>query len=746
MLKTDTAERSGVLGQSAAFALSLAGGFLLSETQLAGAASFANISLTAAAELQYSAAILAGSIIRYIISGGVAENMVSVSAMIICVIFKLFFENRSEAKYCGYTAAIAVFVSGAAVSAIIGEVIYKLIFYAVYGAAAGFTAYSAAVVASVLRERFIIDLSPPKSCAYAIVYTIFTASLCSVEISYINPGIILGSAVTLTAAYHYRCTGGILCGALTVCGAFLSSSSCGMSIILLPAAGFLTGYLQRQKAGTAAAFFSAACFVCAVFSGAESLMNMLNILAGTAVFLLVSPKISDKWILSVRDSEALTGIIGSRMEFLASSIRTIRTESGKIYEILAKSTENSVKYELGTSEACVHCPKRLGCWYNSGSLTRRGFEKLDKLHEITEENFPCELSDCIRKDELTESFEKRRRERMTARLLELRFSDTQRLLFEQIKITEELIQAAGERAEVRYSEPVSRQIREKLEKFSFSPRNVIAYYNSRSRLLVELYFSYSESPKNCVRICDLVADELKISLDYAEPVSSGKDVRIRLYERTEYSLEAYGASVCAENSSETGDTSAVFNDGTGSCYVIISDGMGSGRSAALESRMVVSMFRRLISSGVNYSSAIKLINSIMLAKSTDEAFATLDAVKIDLDTCELTVIKSGASATLIRHHGQVMKITSPTFPIGIVEESEHFSRNYDFEENDIIIMFSDGISEGEYQFIKELLLQNESIKYIVDEICAKADVFNPAANSDDITVIGIKVTKNHETV
>ena len=43
MLKTETAGKSAVLGQSAAFAASAAGGFILSGTSISGAASFVSI-------------------------------------------------------------------------------------------------------------------------------------------------------------------------------------------------------------------------------------------------------------------------------------------------------------------------------------------------------------------------------------------------------------------------------------------------------------------------------------------------------------------------------------------------------------------------------------------------------------------------------------------------------------------------------------------------------------------------------
>ncbi len=747
MLKTITVKKHGIGVQAAGFAASLFGGFMLAETSFAGSASFVNISLAGSAELPYAAAVLTGSIIRYILSGSVASNMVQLSAMLICVIFKLFFDSAGTPKQYGVITALGVFISGTAVSAILHEVMYKLVFYAFYGAVAGFTAYALAVVADSLKKQRIIDLSSPMSCAYAVVYTILIASLCSVNIPFLNIGIVIGTAVTLTASYYYRYTGGILCGALTACGAYLWSASAGPETMLLPASGFLTGYLHRQRQGISAGFFVASSFVLTVFTGVstESISRLINITAGTGVFVLLSPYFSDKLVITDAGAEGtLTDIISSRMGFLAESIRTIRTESGKIFDVLAKNAQKAEKNDEACREVCRGCHRRLACWYNRRFLTERAFRRLSGLNDITPESFPPELDDCIHKDELLRAFERYARERMTARLLEMRFLESQRMLFEQISITEEIIDSAGERSEVRCSTPISRTVRDRLKKYSYNPSNVIAYYNSRSRLNIELYFSYADSPKNCTRVCDLIADELGISLDYSEPANSGKEIRLRLYERPAYSIEVYGASMCAQDSDETGDSTAVFSDGTGISYVILSDGMGTGRNAALESRMVVSMFRRLISSGVQYSSAIKLINSIMLAKSKDEAFATLDAVRIDRDTCGLTVIKSGASATLIRHRGQVMKIATPTFPIGIVEEADTFSHQYDFEENDIIIMFSDGISEGEYQYIKELLLLSDDVKTIVDEICSKADVFNPNMKSDDITVIGIKVFKSED--
>ncbi len=427
------------------------------------------------------------------------------------------------------------------------------------------------------------------------------------------------------------------------------------------------------------------------------------------------------------------------MDFLSKTVKELRTESERISKMLSVGGDRKKEIEENCERVCSLCYRKPFCWKSDKGNTYRGFSKLSEMTEFAAESFPAELADCLHKGELLDAFAKSSHEKAAARLMEMRFSESRSILHEQLKITEELVRSAGERVDVRYSENVSRSIRKKLEKFGIEPKNVIAYYNSKNRLLAEVYFTAECCPESSTRVCDLIADELHLQLDHTEPIRSENEIRIRIFEKPAYSIEVAAASSCADDSKENGDTHAIFCDGEGTAYVTLSDGMGTGRDAAAQSRLVVGLFRRLVTSGVDFGSAIKLINSVMVTKSHDESFATLDAVRIDLDECGLTVIKSGAAATLIRHRGSVMKITSPTFPIGIYESSEVFVRDCGFEEGDIVIMFSDGISESSFPFIKELLLGGDDLRHIVEEICAKSEVFNPNIHADDVTVIGVRV-------
>jgi stage II sporulation protein E len=728
---------------AAAFSASFAAGFFMSDAKIAGVASFADISAAGAVGLTSSAAVFTGSLVRSILSGAVGHNIVKLSALALIVIIKMFLEPKNDPKLCGINTFASVLASGIAVSAVIGELLYKLPFYGFYGAVAGFAAYSAALVIIGMKKRQVIDLSGTGGFSCTVVYILMISALCTVKLPALNAGVIIGSAVTIGGAYFYKQAGGVICGTLTVCGAFLAAKTVGTDIVLLPAAGLLTGFLHRQKPQTTAVGFISISFVLTALTGltVNSVYSILGIICGALLFMPLAPYFSDKWIKTADGAgDTFSDIISTRMDFLSKTVREVRTESERISGMLALGGDRKREIEDNSERVCSLCYRKPFCWKSDRGNTYRGFSKLSDMTEFAAESFPSELADCLHKGELLDAFAKSSHEKAAAKLMEMRFSESRSILHEQLKITEELVRSAGERVNVRYSENISRSIRKKLEKFGIEPRSVIAYYNNKNRLLAEIYFSAECCPESSTRVCDLIADELHLHLDHTEPVRSGNEIRIRIFEKPPYSIEVAAASASADGSNENGDTHAVFCDGEGTAYVTLSDGMGTGREAAAQSRLVVGLFRRLVTSGVDFDSAVKLINSVMVTKSRDESFATLDAVRLDLDECGLTVIKSGAAATLIRHRGSVLKITSPTFPIGIYESSELFVKECGFEEGDIVIMFSDGISESSFPFIKELLLGGDDLRHIVNEICAKSEVFNPNIHADDVTVIGVRVT------
>lgn len=717
---------------AAAFGLlfSFAGGFAFSGTTIAGIASFADISLSGAVSFPYSAAVFIGAIVRCIVSNSVGKSIVKLGAMAVIVIVKMFSAGSSRPVGCGISTAVGVFISGIAVSLLIDEFPEKILFYALYGIISGFTAYSAAELIRTISKKGIVELQGISGCACGILYVVLISALCSADTPFLNTGLILGAAVTVAGAFFHGSMGGIICGALTAGGAVLASSETGLTASVLPVAGLISGVAFRGKIFFSAVFFSLTVFMMTVLLGESASAELtMNIIFGASVFVAAAPYYSDKWIHT--DTVKNYGIPNLRevkQNFLSDAIEAVRLDSQRISAALSAVKDDDISAQGTAGAICRSCYKRGLC--------------SNDMSETADELIPILPEECVHKQEVMKNLETELRNRTARQLMHLRYSEEYKLMNEQLKITEELIRGAGKQDDFRYSASVSRKILQKLKSHGLKPLRAAAGYNAANRLTAEIFFDIADTPDSNERICSLVSDELEKKLLPSDMISSSSEVKTGVYEPPRYDIEVYTASVCAKGSAMSGDSYAVFTGSSGKNCIILSDGMGSGKSAAVDSRMVINLFRRLICSGMELKPAIRLINSLMITKSRDESFATLDALEFDPDTCCAVSVKSGAVPTIIRKGNDVIKLASSTFPIGIVEEAELTISEQKLSGGDIIIMFSDGISESAYMFIKELLMHGNGIRDIVQEIASKAEVFNQANRSDDVTVIGIKIKDN----
>lgn len=718
-----------ILSSTAGIFLSFAGGFLFSGDSISGAVSFADISLAGALNLPCAAAAFAGAVVRCVLTGSVGKCIVKLAAIAVIVIAKMFSRVFSSPAGCGIITAVGVLFSGLSVSWLIGEFVKKLVFYGIYSFLAGFTAYAASSLFAEFSIKTKITLKGADVCYLGIVYIVLCGGLYSAQLPFINAGLVLITAVTVFSAYYYGGICGVICGALGASGAFLSSAEKEMIVFMLPVSALLTGFAGKGKVLLSAVFFSLSGFMLTVFAGVSFTADVLfSMLCGIGIFIAGSPYYSDKWLsMTGEKSENPDEIKGTKKNFMSDVIDAICSDSAKISAALTASQRKIELENPNRNSVCMKCYRRGLC--------------RDELWEISEENIPVLPEDCVNKKEAAEESERMFRMRTVQRLMELRYSGDRKLMKEQFRIISEIIRESGKKEEIRYSSAVSARIDEALRSHNIKVLRTIAGYTATNRLTADIFYEVGEITESSERICGILSDALGIRVVSSAAVSSEKELKTGIYEPPEFRLEIHSAAICAAGSKLSGDSSASFADSTGKQYVVLSDGMGSGKSAAVDSHIVIGLFRRLVCSGLKPELAVRIVNSVMVTKSREESFATLDALIIDLDECSVMSVKSGAAPTIIRKGRDVIKLSSPVFPIGIVEEAELCVSEQKMSEGDIIIMFSDGITENAYLFIKELLLRSDDIKEIVKEITAKAEVFNPSSRSDDVTVIGMKITR-----
>jgi stage II sporulation protein E len=225
---------------------------------------------------------------------------------------------------------------------------------------------------------------------------------------------------------------------------------------------------------------------------------------------------------------------------------------------------------------------------------------------------------------------------------------------------------------------------------------------------------------------------------------SGGEISVSLRERARLYAEV-GAEqiICSSGGTMCGDSYNWFNDGKGRLIMVLSDGMGTGGRAAVDSAMATGLIARLIKAGFGFDSALKILNSSMLFKSTDESLATVDVACLDLFTGKLDLMKAGAAPTFVRRNGKTGKAQSTSLPAGILREIGFDKGQVSVSARDIILMVSDGVTGEDNEWICEELEKwgNDTAQHLSEHIAHLAREKRGGGHSDDITVIAAIISR-----
>ena len=215
-------------------------------------------------------------------------------------------------------------------------------------------------------------------------------------------------------------------------------------------------------------------------------------------------------------------------------------------------------------------------------------------------------------------------------------------------------------------------------------------------------------------------------------------------------LTGYAKSV-KEGEKISGDNYSFFETEEKKFYGVLSDGMGSGERASVESEAVLEMAERYLDGGFSTGLTAKMINDFILAGGEGKNMSTLDICSIDLYTGESEFLKVGAAYGLLKRDGYVEKIPSISLPLGLFYDLEMNRYQKKLLEGDYIFLFSDGIlenfsgEEGE-EFFKEIIAE---IPYrrpseMAGHIMKHAIAASRGRIRDDMTVLVMGIWENME--
>ena len=715
--------------------------FLLAGAEFGGLQSPLQVALAGAVPPVYALAVLTGSMLSFFASGDISGAASVICALVATVCLRRMTEQSTPAQNALLVGGALLASSGLffAIGAYDLESLVTNACLAFFAAAA---AYFLSNVVTALQQGRQLTLQGGDGCALAVVYLLCIAALAAADVLIFNAGEIVGSFVILTVAQRYRLTGGAVCGILTAAGMLLLAPSLGYQAMLFGLGGMAVGYFADLHKGALCLLFlllNAAGQLLVGFGTAAPAM-LLNLAIGCLLFLLLpASRLLDVVLPADAADDGQSTLAAVRMDFLAQTLAGVRTDAERIARMLDKASEKETAVSTVSDAVCGKCRGKTTCWDDQYSETNQVFRQLSRQQTVTPEQVAAALPDCDHGEELAERFRACARQAAIGKTMVARLAETRQLLFAQMQMTEEILGAAGNRLRIRFSREQTRQVTGLLERGGFPVHTVMVYRTAAGKLTMELYAA-ADSGLEGSMVQQYLSDALACRLEYTETTDAGREMRICLWERPKYQVACFASQASASDDLPSGDLYASFSDGMGNCYLVLSDGMGSGRKASLDARIVLANFRRLVQSGVSWETAMQMVNSIMLTKSREESFATMDIVRIALETGEATMIKYGASSTLLKQ-GEVVKLyQAPTYPVGIIGKPVPYTKTVPLADGDVVIMTSDGVDATLYQFLKQKLLESDDLQSVAQAVCSKAQRGFSTENADDVTVLLARMT------
>jgi stage II sporulation protein E len=165
-------------------------------------------------------------------------------------------------------------------------------------------------------------------------------------------------------------------------------------------------------------------------------------------------------------------------------------------------------------------------------------------------------------------------------------------------------------------------------------------------------------------------------------------------EEPNYHILTGVAKAIKETEKISGDNYSFYEADTGRMTVLLSDGMGSGEKACDSSQWVIEMMESFLAAGFRIEAAVQMLNGALSAAGQEQNMSTLDFCDINLYTGECEFVKAGAACTYIKRGHLVDRLSAQNLPLGVFGQIEVESSYRNLENEDYIIMLSDGVLDA----------------------------------------------------
>ncbi|CUO55947.1 stage II sporulation protein E [Clostridium perfringens] len=541
------------------------------------------------------------------------------------------------------------------------------------------------------------------------------------------------------------------------------------SIAIYGACGLVAGIFRESGKLFTALSFNIIFVIVTLYSGVFNNISFIEALVGTGIFLLIPKKIYNKISLEINKDKKVGHFSEVRFAEIKDELTERLKDFTEVLSIMGKSLNNLVGndklaiknkgnalVENLSDRTCSDCDMRYMCWKRELHQTYNAFSDLIRNYENNSGAFPHELEKkCIKKYALVKNLEDIMNIYMVNETLKSRLGEGRKILSNHINnmsvTISEIVDEFGN--ELHLCTDVEKSIKKSLLKYGINFGSLICYNDKNGRIKIKMQMENCMGSQTCIKtvlpiISETIGKNMSIGSEGCNINSKNNMCEIVIEEAPKYHINSHVAVATKEGEKFTGDSYSYGRTKDGNYITVISDGMGSGPEAGLESKVSVEIIEKFMEVGFDEKIAIDAVNAIMSIKfSEDEKFSTLDMNKIDLYTGNAKFMKVGAIESFIKRGNKVEVINSNTLPFGVLEEPDVDTVEKQVSNGDVIVSISDGIldvkNDGSFdttwliEFLKNTKYRQP--KDLSIAILEKAKELSGGKAKDDMTVVVSKV-------
>lgn len=732
-------------------------GFLIASTTMLGEISPFTAAFTASLSGFDCISGFVGCVVGFFINGKLLESITMVSALLSIVAVRMFVGNR-HAKWADIFTCVITGTSVFLANFLTIQKTSDMLLISGFAVISAATNYVLLHFQRIVLNRNTTDFTNPMNfLSIATVYVISIGICSNFGINIFNLGTTLSVVAILYFGNKYGFGMGATCGVLSTLGLAFTMDYFAITAIIFSLSGMAGGiFSKKEKITVASAFILTSSLCGALFGMNDNMLSLLaNVFAGGAIYMIVPFKtIATQITAKPKETTGIKmqQIFAHRLRFAESTLRDVKETVDKTAKSLDRKqiTDISWVYNSACDKVCRRCRLNMTCWGENYNDNTKYFNSLmrdlRKGKIALAENLPQSIQTrCHNQQSLVSQINNQYREFVGISGANRRITQMRSILTTQLDSTEKLLaQISSDMEKNEHFDTLSAlRVTRTLEDYGCENPISSAIVGENGKMRIEV-FSKTGFCGKPEEICEVISTSLHREFDLPDIVKTNDDYRLTMFERACYCIEMESTQISKQNGKVSGDYLDSFADGTGIAYVILSDGMGSGGRARVDSAFACGMLIKLLQAGVGIEAGLAIINLSLLVKSSDESFATLDICKIDLYNGNVELYKAGSASTFIKCGNSTAKCCGKGLPVGVSDNAVFEKQSFQLGNNDLVVMTSDGAEINEKWLYREMLKSDISVKELAESVAdnARFSAEKERLNKgDDISVIAFRIKK-----